>query len=179
MIKDNLPFINGINERSVIESLEEDGIILVKCPKCGSFHIVRNGHYTRKVAYLEGESSLLRVQKYMCGHCKTSFKHLPYFISSYNHYSNISLLKILVEEGSIKSVSTFFNVSRNTVRSIKKRFSADLKRLIVLIKKFSFCTFEELYEMYFKEFRLNLFDSSTNTDAPQFFVYRLSYVCGG
>lgn len=36
MIKDKLPFINGMREISIIENLKEEGIILVKCPKCGS-----------------------------------------------------------------------------------------------------------------------------------------------
>ncbi len=179
MIKDNLPFINGLNERNVIESLKEDGVILVKCPKCGSYHIVRNGHYTRKIAYIEGESSFFRVQKYLCRHCKSSFKQLPYFISSYNHYSNISLLKILVEEGSFKFVSKVLNVSRSTVRSIRKRFSSDLKRLVVLTKKYVLNSFEELYKMYLKEFQLFLFDLSTETDTEQRLVFHLSYVCGG
>lgn len=156
MIKDNLPFINGLNERNVIETLKENGAIMVKCPNCGSYHIVRNGHYTRKIAYIDGESSFFRVQKYMCSHCKTSFKQLPYFISSYNHYSNISLLKILLEQGSFKFVSKVLNVSRSTVRSIRKRFGSNLKRLVVLTKKYIFNSFEELYELYFKEYQVEM-----------------------
>ena len=179
MIKDNLSFINGINDRNIIETLKEEGAIFVRCPKCGSVHIVRNGHYTRKVSYIKGESTFLKIQKYLCSTCKTSFKQLPYYISTYNHYSNITLLKILISDNSVKAISNELDLSRNTIRSIRKKFDSVLKRLFVLIKKYSIHTYIELYESYFKEFNSFLFDSSTNIDTVEYAVFRLKYPCGG
>ena len=135
MIKDKLLFINGMREISIIENLKKEGILLVRCPKCGSYHIVKNGHYIRKIAHIIGDSSQLSIQKYLCRNCSASFKELPIGVSSNNHYSNHSLLKILLEDGSINAISKCFCVSRNTVKSIRNRFRTDLNRLFVLTNK--------------------------------------------
>lgn len=175
MIKDKLPFINGMREISVLENLKEEGILLVKCPNCGSYHIVKNGRYSRKIAHIIGSSSCILVQKYLCRDCDTSFKELPLGISCNNHYSNYSLLKILIEPGSINAVSNCFGISRNMVKSIKDRFKTDLNRLMVLVNKFSFNDYQSLYKSYFKTYGLFLFDVSTSTGNMPSSVFRVLY----
>ena len=101
MIKDKLPFINGMREISIIENLKKEGILHVRCPKCGSYHIVKNGHYIRKIAHIIGDSSRLSIQKYLCRNCSASFKELPIGVSSNNHYSNYSLLKTVERQAII------------------------------------------------------------------------------
>lgn len=179
MIKDKLPFINGMREISILENLKEEGIILVKCPKCGSVHIVKNGHYTRKIAHITGSSSQLSIQKYLCRDCSTSFKELPFSVSSNNHYSNYSLLKILIEDRSINAISKCFDVSRNTVKLIKNKFKADFNRLMVLVNKYTFNDFQSLYETYFKIYGVFLFDASTRMSTAPLYVFRLRYPLGG
>lgn len=179
MIKEKLAFINQINEKNIIESLIEEKIIIVRCPNCGSFHIIRNGHYVRKVAHINEPSSHLKIQKYLCKNCRTSFKQLPHFLSSYSHYSNISLLKILIKEQSIKSISQEYDVSRTTVRNIKNRFQDVLKKLSVAVRKYSFETFMDLYFVYSQEFDSFLFEPSTKTDTAQSYVFRILWPQGG
>lgn len=179
MIKEKLAFINQIKEKNIIEQLKEEKIIIVKCPNCGSFHIVRNGHYIRKVAHINETSSCLKIQKYLCKSCRASFKQLPHVLSSHSHYSNISLLKILVKDQSIKSISKEFDISRTTVRNIKNRFHDVLKRLSVAVRKYSFETFIDLYFTYAQEFDSFLFEPSTKTDTAQAYVFRISWPQGG
>lgn len=173
MVKEKLNFINEKSTKNMLDSLAEEKIIIVKCPVCGSSHIVRNGHYTRKTAYTSDQSSVVSIQKYLCKSCSTSFKKLPIYLSSNNHFSNISLLKMLIEEGSIKQVSIAFDVSRNTIRRIRNGFNGVLKKLRLLCLKYEISSYENLYGLYKNEFDEFLFDSSTDSDTPSFPVYRI------
>lgn len=100
MIEEKLAFINDVDDKSFINDECNKELHYFRCPKCGSYHVVRNGTYTRKTSLLNGDSAFIRLQKCLCRDCGISFKILPMCISGLNHLSLISLLKILLNTGS-------------------------------------------------------------------------------
>ena len=173
MVKEKLNFINEKSTKNLLDTFEEVKTPYVTCPSCGSDRTVRNGHYVRKISFLSGESRLITIQKHLCRKCSSSFKQLPIYLSSKNHFSTISLLKMLIEEGSIKHVSKVFDVSRNTIRRIRNCFGGVLRQLRVLCDEYEINTFEKLYRLYKKKFGEFLLDISTDSDTPSFPVYRI------
>lgn len=95
MICDNLSFINNVDDKSLSEFIFDDYALCYVCPKCKSTHVVRNGHYIRKIAHLDDSSSKVTILKLLCKDCRTSFKELPNNVSIYNRYSIVSIIKIL------------------------------------------------------------------------------------
>ena len=61
MISDNLSFINMVNDKNLTEYINNNTITFYVCPKCGSTHIVRNGHYNRKIAHLDDEDNYVGI----------------------------------------------------------------------------------------------------------------------
>ena len=123
-----------------------------RCHKCGSYHVVRNGTYTRKTSLLNGDSAFIRLQKCLCRDCGISFKILPMCISGLNHLSLISLLKILLNTGSNNFLSKSFNVARSTVRNIKVKYKTLLSKIRLLSIKYKINTIQNLVESFYKEF---------------------------
>ena len=91
MIEEKIAFINDIDDKSFINDECNKELHYFRCPKCGSYHVVRNGTYTRKTSLLNGDSAYIKVQKCLCRDCGISFKILPMCISGLNHLSLISL----------------------------------------------------------------------------------------
>lgn len=171
-----------INKLSVIintqreDSLKEfkPALNVYKCPKCGSYHIVRNGTYTRKTTVIKEESIIITVQKYLCRKCGISFKELPFHLSSLNHLSVISLLKIVLNEDSINKVSKMFEISRNTIRNIRNKYNYERHRIKVLANKYVIESVDHLLNLYKHEFNKYLFEPSTSKDTSIPYVIRIS-----
>lgn len=164
MIENNFNFINGFNEKEFIDSsVTSCDARFYKCPKCGSYHIVRNGTYLRKTAINGSDSKITKIQKYICKKCKTSFKYLPLYLVTYSHFTSLTLCKILLNPSSINKSSKIFNISRSTVRSIKKRFEVVVKEIAFLLSKFSISSFNELLKIYHDIFKHFLFCPSTDS----------------
>lgn len=164
MIENYYNFINGFNEKEFIDSNDVSyDIKFYKCPKCGSYHVVRNGTYVRKTAINGNDSKITKIQKYICKKCKTSFKYLPLYLVTYSHFTSLTLCKILLNSSSFNKSSKIFNISRSTVRSIKKRFEVTVKEITFLINKFSILSFNELLKIYHEIFKRFLFCPSTDS----------------
>ena len=74
MIEEKLAFINDVDDKSFINGECNKELHYFRCPKCGSYHVVRNGTYTRKTSLLNGDSAYIKVQKCLCRDCGISFK---------------------------------------------------------------------------------------------------------
>lgn len=175
MIDNNYSFINDFEEKNFIDS--NDALCDVKfyrCPKCGSYHIVKNGTYVRKTAINSNESKVTKVQKFICCDCKTSFKYLPLYLTSHSHLTSLTLCKILLNPTSNNKASKIFNVSRNTVRSIKDRFKSVVNQINLILNKSPINSFLELLKSYFDIFDHFLFSPSTTSDRYDYLINSLS-----
>lgn len=174
MISDNLSFINTVNDKSLTEYINTNTITFYVCPKCGSTHIVRNGHYMRKIAHLDDEDSIITIQKLLCKDCHTSFKEFPKNISSFNRYSIISIIKILFNKDSINSLYKKYYVARNTIKRYLKRFKDVRNKIDVLLRKVNINSFDELIIKYLDDYRLFLFEPSTSNDSILVYVFKIT-----
>lgn len=174
MIEEKLAFINDVDDKSFINGECNKELHYFRCPKCGSYHVVRNGTYTRKTSLLNGDSAYIKVQKFLCRDCGISFKILPMCISGLNHLSLISLLKILLNTGSNNFLSKSFNVARSTVRNIKVKYKTLLSKIRLLSIKYKINTIQNLVESFYKEFSTFLFEPSTSLANYHFVINQLS-----
>lgn len=174
MIEEKLAFINDVDDKSFINCECNKELHYFRCPKCGSYHVVRNGTYTRKTSLLNGDSAYIKVQKCLCRDCGISFKILPMCINGLNHLSLISLLKILLNTGSNNFLSKSFNVARSTVRNIKVKYKTLLSKIRLLSIKYKINTIQNLVESFYKEFSTFLFEPSTSLANYHFVINQLS-----
>ena len=174
MIEEKLAFINDVDDKSFINDECNKELHYFRCPKCGSYHVVRNGTYTRKTSLLNGDSAYIKVQKCLCRDCGISFKILPMCISGLNHLSLIYLLKILLNTGSNNFLSKSFNVARSTVRNIKVKYKTLLSKIRLLSIKYKINTIQNLVESFYKEFSTFLFEPSTSLANYHFVINQLS-----
>ena len=174
MVEEKLAFINDVDDKSFINDECNKELHYFRCPKCGSYHVVRNGTYTRKTSLLNGDSAYIKVQKCLCRDCGISFKILPMCISGLNHLSLISLLKILLNTGSNNFLSKSFNVARSTVRNIKVKYKTLLSKIRLLSIKYKINTIQNLVESFYKEFSTFLFEPSTSLANYHFVINQLS-----
>ena len=172
MIEEKLAFINRYDDKSLDE--DNGGIRFYKCPKCGSYHIVKNGTYTRKTTVITGEVVITRIQRYICKACNTSFKYLPLYLSSNNHLCVRFLLKVLISKGSFNHLSKIFKLSRSTIRNIQRKYYYILRRLRLLVNKYIINSYFELSKFYLYEFRQFLFCSSTTSANYLYLINQLS-----
>lgn len=165
MICDNLSFINNVDDKSLSEFVIDDCALYYVCSKCKSTHLVRNGHYIRKIAHLDDSSSNIIVQKLLCKDCHTSFKELPKNVSSYNRYSIVSIIKILFSKESIRSLNKNYYIAINTIRRYLRKFKDVRNKIEILLRKkcHQFVSFvlsemmvhamdEQLYHLFLKVF---------------------------
>lgn len=174
MIEEKLAFINDVDDKSFINGECNKELHYFRCPKCGSYHVVRNGTYTRKTSLLNGDSAYIKVQKCLCRDCGISFKILPMCINGLNHLSLISLLKILLNTGSNNFLSKTFNVARSTVRNIKKKYNVLINKIRLLSIKYEINNIQNLVENYYNEFSTFLFEPSTSLANYHFVINQLS-----
>ena len=175
MIDNKLSFINGTDDKTFVESESEDSLVkYYKCPKCGSYHIVRNGTYTRKTHIDSKDIKITKIQKYFCKDCNTSFKYLPLYLTSYSHLTTLTLFKVLIDKASLNSLSKLYNLSRSSLRHIKERFIAETNKITFILKTESIKSFKELLKSYFEGFNHFLFSSSTTLANYHFLVSQLS-----
>lgn len=174
MIDNKYSFINGLDEEKFI-SFDNDGDLkFYRCPKCGSYHVVKNGTYIRKTPVNKAKSKITRIQKYICTKCKTSFKYLPLYLASYSHLSVLTLFKVLIDSSSINSLSKVYEISRSSIRSIKERFKTYLNQIDFILRLKPINSFKELLKSYFETFHHFLFSSSTTSDNYLYQVNKLS-----
>lgn len=175
MIDNKYTFINDFDEKNFIDSNDIPcDVRFYKCPKCGSYHIVKNGTYVRKTAINSNETTITKIQKFICKNCKTSFKYLPLYLGPHSHFTSLTLCKILLNSSSINKASKIFNVSRNTVRSIKNRFEVIVKQIDLLLRKYVLTSFNNLLKLYHKTFNQFLFGSSTTSARHDYLINSLS-----
>lgn len=172
MIEEKLTFINEDNDKSLDE--DSGGTRFYKCPKCGSYHIVKNGTYARKTTVINEEVVITKIQKYICKQCNTSFKYLPLYLSSNNHLCVRFLLKVIISKGSINHLSKLFKLSRSTIRNIQRKYSYITKRLRLLINKYAINSYFELSKIYLGEFKQFLFCPSTTSANYLYLINQLS-----
>lgn len=174
MICDNLSFINKVNDKSLTEYTNDNSIVFYTCPKCGSTHIVRNGHYKRKIAHLDDDTSIVSIQKLLCKDCHTSFKEFSKNISSFNRYSIVSIMKILFSKESINSLCREYYIAKNTIKRYLNRFKDVRNKIDILLRKVNINSFEELDSSYLNSYRLFLFESSTSNDSTLAYVFKIT-----
>lgn len=172
MIEEKLAFINSDDDKSLDE--DNGDMRFYKCPKCGSYHIVKNGTYVRKTTVINEEVVITKIQKYICKQCNTSFKYFPLYLSSKNHLCVRLLLKVLISNGSISHLSKFFNLSRSTIRSIQRKYSYILNRLRLLVSKYTINNYFELSKIYLGEFKQFIFCPSTTSANYLYLINQLS-----
>lgn len=174
MICDNLSFINKIDDKSLTEYTNDNSIVFYVCPKCGSTHVVKNGHYMRKMAHLEDSGSSVIIQKLLCKDCYTSFKELPKNISSYNRYSIVSIIKILFSKESIYSLNKKYYIAINTIKRYLKLFKDVRNKIDILLRKISINSFDELVINYLSNYCLFLFEPSTSIDSTLVYIFKIT-----
>ena len=173
MICNNLSFINNVNDKSLTEYINTSPITFYVCPKCGSTHVVRNGHYMRKIAHLDDSNSIVSIQKLLCKKCYTSFKELPKNISSYNRFSIVSIIKILFSNLSIYSLSKKYYIARNTIKNYFKKYKDVRNKIDILLRKDNINSFEELVSSYLSSYRLFLFEPSTTINSTLVYIFKI------
>ena len=174
MIENKLSFINGLNDKTFTSVKDEGDTKFYRCPKCGSYHVVKNGTYRRKTPINKYYSTITVIQKYICNECKTSFKYLPIYLTSHSHISTISLLKVLINKSSFNHLSKIYELSRSTIKSIKSRFEITLKKIELLLRKVEVHSLKGLFKEYYKQFDEFLFSSSTTSANYSYFINQLS-----
>lgn len=170
---DNLNVLINTEEENSLKNFKSTSN-LIRCPRCGKYHIVRNGTYKRKVTIIKEESIVITIQKYICRSCDISFKELPLFLSSRNHLSIGSLLKVIINEDSLKKASKVFELSKNTIKLIRKKYKVEKKRIELLLRKYELHSLKEALKRYLIEFNSYLFEPSTSLDTTHPYVYRIS-----
>lgn len=174
MIDSKYFFINSLEKENFLCLDVDNDLKFYKCPKCGSYHVYKNGTYIRKTAINKQESKLTRVQKYLCADCKTSFKYLPLYLTSNSHLTTSTIFKILVDSASINSISKLYEISRSSIRSLKDRFKVYRGQIDFVLKSNSINSFVELLKSYFDSFNSFLFGQSTTSANYLYQVNQLS-----
>lgn len=174
MICDNLSFINNVDDKSLSEFVINDCAIYYVCPNCKSTHVVRNGHYIRKIAHLDDSSSSVIIQKLLCKDCHTSFKELPKNVSSYNRYSIVSIIKILFSKESMRSLNKNYHIAINTIRRYLRKFKDVRNKIEILLRKLTVDSLDILLSSYKNEYDIFLLESSTNTDSSMVYIFKIT-----
>ena len=174
MICDILSFINNIDDKSLTEYENTNSLTFYTCPKCGSTHVVKNGHYTRKIAHLGDLNSIVVIQKLLCKKCFASFKELPKNISSFNRFSIVSIIKILFTDESIYLLNKKYCIAKNTIKKYLKKFKDVRNKIDILIRKVNINSFEELVLSYLSEYHLFLFEPSTIIDTTLVYIFKIT-----
>lgn len=163
MIRNLASIINGASDKSLINDFKS-ALKLCRCPRCNSYKVVRNGTYKRKTSYIKEDSTIITIQKYKCNKCLLSFKELPRYLSSNNHLSLVSLLKVLISDDSINKTSRLLELSRSTIKRIRIKYETIKRKILTLIRKVSIDSIDNLIDYYYKEFHEYLFEPSTTLD---------------
>jgi len=111
-------------------------IVLAKpvCPQCNSLEIYHNGTRSRSVKTVTGSKVTIKIQKYMCKHCKTTFEPpLDKFVKPYARLSNeiLGFIVTLYRDCCISAREVIelckelygVNISENTVRRLSRKYS--------------------------------------------------------
>ena len=132
----------------------------IKCPRCGSIHIVKNGTYKRKNKGFNN----ITIQKYLCKDCKLSFKELPLLLTSYSQLNIFDYLKIyLSKNDSNRSIAKQLEHSRKTIINIKHKFSIIFTKLDFLLKTNTINSLKDLFIKYKDKYHEYLFDTLSTT----------------
>ena len=174
MICDNLSFINNVDDKSLSEFVINDCALYYVCPNCKSTHVVRNGHYIRKIAHLDDSSSSVIIQKLLCKDCNTSFKELSKNVSSYNRYSIVSIIKILFSKESMRSLNKNYHIAINTIRRYLRKFKDVRNKIEILLRKLMVNSLDILLSSYKSEYDIFLLEPSTNTDSSTVYIFKIT-----
>lgn len=173
MIRDLASIINEASDKNSIKEFKP-ALKLCRCPKCKSFNVVRNGTYKRKVSFIKEESEIIIIQKYKCNKCLLSFKELPRHLTSNNHLSLVSLLKVLISDDSIYKTSRLLDLSRNTIKLIRTKYEVVKRKILTLTKKVIIKTIDDLINNYYREFKEYLFEVSTTLDTYKYYSIKVT-----
>ena len=129
MINKDYDYLDDIDEKDLVEMSERLKDHEIKCPKCESTNLIKNGSYERYVNIKGHESEKIMIQRYICKDCTHHFKELPFYLVPNSHVNRLSLVKLLLDPSSINHLSKVYNLSRSSIKRSKDKYGLTKKTI--------------------------------------------------